>query len=143
MIQFKLFVPVVDSYLKKIYLLLPMLFTWSASAGRNISFNDSIAIITDNRSPELVIKHLHLATIHFIKEPNNRFDTGLVGEHYYYFLLKLNATDSLPQPLCLSIDNTSLDTLQIYKLTGNGTARLLYEGGSNIPFKNRIYLCVP
>ncbi|MEO6358599.1 MAG: 7TM-DISM domain-containing protein, partial [Ferruginibacter sp.] len=134
MMQFKLFVPVVDSCVKKIYLFLQLLLICSAATSRGISFNDSIAIITDNRSPELVIQQLHLATIHFLKQSNNRVDIGLVGNDYHYFLLKLSVSDSLPQPLYLSIDNTSLDSLQIYTMTGNGTAKLLYEGGSTIAF---------
>jgi signal transduction histidine kinase len=134
MMQFKLFVPVVDSCVKKICLFLQLLLICSAATSRGISFNDSIAIITDNRSPELVIQKLHLATIHFLKQSNNRVDIGLVGNDYHYFLLKLSASDSLLQPLYLSIDNTSLDSLQIYTMTGNGTAKLLYEGGSTIAF---------
>ncbi|MEO6722093.1 MAG: sensor histidine kinase [Ferruginibacter sp.] len=117
------------------WFLLLLLF-YLTSYGQDKTFSDSIAIIDDNRPPGLVIQQLQLTTIKFIKEPNNRVDTGLVGDRYYYLLLKLNSTDSSVKEMFLSIDNTSLDTIQIYKMIANGTGIQLYQGGSNMPFNS-------
>lgn len=141
MIPFKLLVPAVLTCLKKVYLLLPLLLLYSTGIGQAISFKDSIAIISDSRQPQLVIQQLPLANLHFIKERYNRIDIGLVKNDYHYFLLKLTATDSLLPLRYLSIDNTSLDILQVYKMTANGSGVLLYQGGSSMAFNtNRKYV---
>lgn len=134
MTQFKRFVLVINSCLNKKYLLLPLLFICSDSTSQVFPFNDSIAILSDNRPPAVVIQNLHPENFHFKKELNNRVDIGLVANDYHYFLLKLTATGSMVQPRYLSIDNTSLDNLQIYKMGANGSSILLYQGGSNMRF---------
>jgi signal transduction histidine kinase len=103
------------------------------SSSQDISFNVSIAIPTNNRSPDQVIKQLRLTAIHFIRVRDNRINFGIVGSQYHYILLKL-ISDNTPQEKYLSIDNTSLDTVSIYKLHADATGLLIYLGGNLVPF---------
>jgi signal transduction histidine kinase len=102
--------------------------------GQGDSFNDSIALLTDNRPPNMVTQQLRLTNFQFTKNPENRFDVGLVPDDWHYFLLKLATTGTILQQPFLSIDNTSLDTLQVYKIMAGKPAMQLYEGGNNMPF---------
>ena len=117
-----------------------MSLIYSISYGQYISYNDSMAIIPDRRAPDQVIQQLRIKDLHFTKDPNRRFDVGLVENDYHYFVLKLNTPDTVVRENFISIDNTSLDTIQIYKMIANGTFILLYQGGNNMPFNtNRNY----
>ena len=118
-------------------MLLVMYFT---SAEQVTGFNDSLAILKEKGSPEQVIEHLRLANIPFKKNPERRIDAGLVNNEYYYTVLKISATGPSAQDKLLSIDNTSLDHVQIYKMSVDGVGKLLYQGGNNLPFNtNRNY----
>ena len=140
MIQFKSFVPK-NSVLQKALVCLSLLCTHSSSRQQQTGFKDSIAIINDTRPPQDIIKQLHVSTAHFIKLPNRRMDIGLVGNEYHAVLLKFISNDTLVKNKWLSIDNTSLDTVFIFKVNEGAAASLLYQGGNLVPFdKNRNYV---
>ena len=139
MILFKCFVPAFN-WVKKLCLFVLLLLIVSNSYGQSINFNDSMAILTKHQSPDQVIQQLNLKDLHFTKDPNRRFDVGLVENDYHYFVLKLNTPDTVVRENFISIDNTSLDTIQIYKMIANKSFILLYQGGNNMPFNtNRNY----
>jgi len=139
MILFKIFASVYNCF-KKICLFVLLLLIYSTSYGQSNSFNDSMAILTNHQSPHQVIQQLAIKDLHFTKVPDRRFDIGLVANDYHYFVLKLNAPDTVVRENYISIDNTSLDTIQIYKMIANGSVILLYQGGNNMPFNtNRNY----
>ena len=129
------------SWLTKSGLLSILLVIYFTSAAQDISFNNSLAILTDKGSPEQVIQQLLLANIPFKKNTDRRIDIGFVKNDYYYFVLKLNAPNASAQDKMLSIDNTSLDDVQIYEITPDGSGKLLQESGNNLPFNtNRNYV---
>lgn len=100
-----------------------------------MDMTDSIADITGNGYVNDTMKQINLSAFHFVKPPGNRINFGLVGNEYHYILLKLNAAHTYAGQY-LSIDNTSLDTLNIYRLFNDGTSRLLYRGGSLVAYDN-------
>lgn len=90
--------------------------------------------------PDQIIQQINLDTVHFIKQPDNRINFWLVGSEYHYIILKLNVAYTCADQ-CLSIDNTSLDTVNIYRIYNNGTNRLLYQGGNLVAYiKSRSYV---
>ena len=119
--------------LQKAFVFSLLLLIHLNSKGQDVSFNDSIAIPIDNRLPDQVIKHLRLTAVHFIRATDSRINFGIVGSEYHYILLKLNS-DNTPIEKYLSIDNTSLDSISIYKLNADATGRLVYQGGNLVTF---------
>ena len=110
--------------------------TASKSFSQDVTFNDSIAIITAKGRPEQVIQNFNFSQIHFTKAADNRINFGLVGSGYNYILLKVKTT--IPnEDLYLSIDNTSLDTLSVYRIYNNRKSSLLYRAGTLVPFDQR------
>lgn len=86
-----------------------MLFNfWSAKTQPGIF--DSISVVHTNNRPEQVLKEINITAIHFSKVPDNRINFGIVGNEYYYILLKLNSNHLISNQF-LVIDNTSLDTV--------------------------------
>jgi len=108
----------------------------SKSFTQNVTFKDSIAIITSRDRPEQVIQNINFSQIHFAKATDNRVNFGLVGSEYNYILLKVN-TNQTNENLYLSIDNTSLDTLSVYRIDNNNKSSLAYIAGTLVPFDSK------
>ncbi len=140
MSNLKLFIPCLRR-LKKAFVFLLLVLTQFNSFGQKRSFNDSVIQLADIRAPDQVITNTRIAQLHFKKAPNSRIDIGLVGNNYHYFLLKLNSTDTVAHEKFLVIDNTSLDTVSIFRINaGTLATTLIYQGGNRIPFNtNRNY----
>lgn len=120
--------------LKKYFFLTIMLFNfWSAKTQPGIF--DSISVVHTNNRPEQVLKEINIAAIHFSKVPDNRINFGIVGNEYYYILLKLNSNHLISNQF-LVIDYTSLDTVRIFKLD-NQKIQSLYLGGNLVPYEIR------
>jgi signal transduction histidine kinase len=105
----------------------------SESFTQHVTLNDSIAIITTKERPEQVIQNTNFSHIHFAKATVNRVNFGLVGSGYNYILLKVNINQTA-EDLFLSIDNTSLDTISVYKIDHNNKSSLEYRAGTLVPF---------
>ncbi|MDQ2719932.1 MAG: sensor histidine kinase [Bacteroidota bacterium] len=105
----------------------------SKATSQNVTFNDSIFKIPTKSRPEQVIQKINLSKVHFEKAADNCINFGIVGSEYNYFLLKLNSFHAYTEQY-LSIDNTSLDTVSIYRIYNDGTSRMIYQGGMLIPF---------
>jgi signal transduction histidine kinase len=108
----------------------------STGTTQNISINDSVATITGNANPDHSIKQINLSAFHFVKAQDNRINFGIVGSEYNYIVLKLNSANTYAEQY-LSIDNTSLDTVSIYRIHNDGSSRLLYQGGDLVAFNSK------
>ncbi len=117
-------------------LLLFFLITDIKGFTQNIQIYDSIFVIESTHTPDLVLKQFCIDTVHFSKALNNRINPGLTGCEFHYFLLKINST-KLNSEQNLVIDNTSLDTIDIYRCYMDGTSQMLYRGGSLVNFNTR------
>lgn len=107
----------------------------SKTSSQPAAVYDSTAKLTTVGQPDQVIGQIDLSTIQFSKPSGNRINFGLVGSEYRYILLKLSSEFPLTDQ-CLCIDNTSLDTVNIYRING-GTSRLLYQGGGLVVYNTR------
>lgn len=105
----------------------------SKSFAQGVTFKDSIAVITSKGRPEQVIQNINFSKIHFAKAVDNRVNFGLVGSEYNYILLKVNVNQP-NENLYLSIDNTSLDTLSVYRIDNNNKSSLAYRAGTLVSF---------
>lgn len=113
-----------------------LVFAPLRSATQPVVINDSIAIIKDLSRPLQIIKQVNLSALPFKKLQDNSKDFGIVGNEFKYMILKLNSAANVPGQY-LSIDNTSLDTVSIYKIHDDGTSVLIYQGGSLVIYDNR------
>ncbi|MCW3109933.1 MAG: hypothetical protein JWQ09_4439 [Segetibacter sp.] len=120
-----------------LFLILLVSSAYSATA-QHASISDSAALIAAKLYPDHAIDLLNVSTISFYKPPNRRVNFGLTGNEYHYILLKLS-TKTPEKEQYLSIDNTSIDTIKIYRILIAKKAELLYEGGDLMVYKNKIY----
>ena len=102
--------------------------------------NDSIARFPNDSCNARIISQIKFNELSFTKKNNRRINPGLTGSEYHFIVLKVSAGKKLSEQY-LSIDNTSLDLVRIYKIESNYTPTLLYEGGQSVPFReNRNYV---
>lgn len=118
---------------KNICLLALLLFMGFVCDAQEVLMNDSICIITNKLNPNQTLQRISPGELHFTKIKNRRINFGLTGPEYHYIILKLNGEKTLYNQY-LSIDNTSIDTVSIYRLHENGNDSLIYRGGQLIPF---------
>ncbi|MDB5279079.1 MAG: hypothetical protein JWR61_4034 [Ferruginibacter sp.] len=123
---------------KHIFLLLLLASAVGFTNAQPLTVFDSVRIFTNNLEPEQTLDELHLALFRFSKFPDNQINFGLTGSAYHYILLKLNAA-AIENDQRLSIDNTSLDSVAIYRVFTNGERQLLYQGGNAMAYKNKLY----
>lgn len=101
-------------------------------------FNDSSIYFSSQLSPSQI--YFIPARHSFSKQPHRSFDFGITGNEYCYVILKIQS-ERVDSSYVLSIDNTSLDTVLIYRLSEEGQLNLIYSGGNLIPYiSNRQYV---
>ena len=130
---------------KNVLVLMVLLLMASKATSRNVTFSDSIFTINTDSRPEQVIQKINLSKVHFVKAIDKRINFGIVGSEYNYILMKLNSFHSYTEQY-LSIDNTSLDTVSIYRIYNDKTSGMIYMGGELIPFdsnKKYVWHAVP
>ena len=120
---------------RQLWLLTMLCMIGLKAVSQSAVITDSISIITANSFPRQVMAQINLVVLPFAKMPDNRINFGIVSNQYKYFVLKLNGV-AAPAEQYLSIDNTSIDTVSIFKLNEDGTSQLLYQGGSLTAFDN-------
>jgi signal transduction histidine kinase len=129
---------------KNVCLLLFLLFSLKSYA-QQVSVNDSLYSFEKNLNPHQALQQIVPSGFKFIKVKDRRKNFGLTGCEYHYIILKLTASKPLSSPY-LFIDNTSLDTVFIFRIYENGNDSLLYLGGQLVPFdktRNYIWHAVP
>jgi len=112
---------------------------------QNTFIDDQIDTIVSNLGPKKFIPQIVVDKLHFKKAENRRLNFGLTGCEYYYIILKLSASRTLNNQV-LSIDNTSLDTITIYRLYDDADDSVLYLGGQLVSFdtkRNYVWHTVP
>jgi len=130
---------------KNICLLLLLLLFGLKNNAQDVLINDSIDTIVSTLNPDQILPRISIASLHFKKQEDRRVNFGLTGCKYYYIFLKLNAPQALNNQY-LSIDNTSLDTVTIYRIYQDGKDSLLYQGGQLVPFntkRNYVWHTIP
>ena len=104
------------------------------------SLADSVSYFISHKNSQEFISSLRLSNARFTKASDNRINLGNTSDQYGYVLFKFS-NDPGPILQYLTIDNTSLDTISIFRIYDDGTSRLLYFGGTLVPFnKERNYV---
>lgn len=109
--------------------------TASRARTADVPIKDSVATITVIGSADQIIKQINLSSFRFLKVPDNRINFGITGNKYYCIVLKIHSGTN-HEGQYLSIDNTSLDTVSIFRIHDDGSSQLLYQGGSRVAYKN-------
>jgi signal transduction histidine kinase len=132
----------VNNYLQKhVYagLFFLFLFICQNATTQNITVYDSIGINFPSSGKHPTINFNNLSLLQFKEPGNRRANFGLTGNECYYLLLKINATCPNINRY-LYVDNTSLDTLNIYRIVPDKEPTLLYQGGSLVHYEpNRLF----
>ena len=125
--------------MKDILLILFALLSLSVRS-QQIAINDSVTMFANDSCNAAIISQIKFNELSFEKKDNRRINPGLTGSEYHFIILKVSTTKKLTGQY-LSIDNTSLDQVRIYKIQPGYTSTLLYEGGQFIPYReNRSYI---
>ncbi|CAN5629845.1 hypothetical protein BH11BAC3_BH11BAC3_07960 [soil metagenome] len=126
-------------YLVRLIIIALLIFTFSSTVSAQSTIIDSGFYFQSKNLPATVIQNLSPEKIEFKQIHDKRIKNNLAGNEYHYLLLKLGS-ETLIKDAVLSIDNTSLDTVSIYKLEKGQSAKLLYQGGALVPYtKSRNY----
>lgn len=126
--------------MKNILLIVFLLLFSLPVRSQRVSVDDSVATLVSDTCNTRLIEHTDFNKLHFKKAKNRRINLGLTGNEYHFIILKINAREKLARQY-LSINNTSLDRVQMYKIQPGNTPTLLYEGGQLIPYQeNRNYV---
>ena len=129
-----------SNIIKNVFLLVWLLFPALNNYSQQVSINDSISKIVNNSNPGLGWQQISIGRLHFTKNKNHNINFGFTGSEFHYIILKVNSQKTLYNRF-LSIDNTSLDTISIYRIHENGKDSLLYIGGELVPFdRNRNFV---
>ena len=120
---------------RQLWLLLMLCLIGLKAVTQPAAIMDSISIIATTSPPRQAIAQINLPALSFSKMPDNRINFGIVSDQYKYFVLKINGV-AAPADQYLSIDNTSIDSISIFKINEDGTSQLLYQGGSLTAFDN-------
>ncbi|MEO6136243.1 MAG: sensor histidine kinase [Ginsengibacter sp.] len=125
---------------KSIALLVFSLLFSVTGKSQQVTINDSIATLVLDSCNEAILSKINFNDLRFIKKPDRRIDWGGTGTQYYLTILKLSCDAEITEPF-LSINNTSLNLVQFYKIQQGNKAKFIYEGGRMIPYaKNRNYV---
>jgi signal transduction histidine kinase len=108
-----------------------ILLSFSCLAQNATAIQDSAFYFKSNLPPEKI--KITLQNAAFSKVADNRFNFGFTSDAYCYIVLKIKM-DQQPGSYVLSIDNTSLDTVQVYSLLPDGSKKLLYRGGNLVRY---------
>ena len=112
---------------------------------QRVFIHDSIAIVESGLNTEATIDKTDINRLLFKKVNNQSINFGLTGCEYHYIILKIDAARAVRDEY-LSIDNTSLDTITIYKISLNNSPVLLYQGGALVAYyteRNYVWHCIP
>ncbi len=114
--------PINESRAKYLFIFLLLSVAAGTLTAQPFSFNDSTSRIKIKGSPAEVARKIKLSELYFSKEAGNYINYGIAGKEYKYFVLKLNSRSKV-EGQYLSIDNTSLDTIEIFRVYANGMAK--------------------
>ena len=108
----------------------------SAANAQTVLIEDSVAYWSKKEVSILLAGKPAYDLIKFDKLPGNRIKFGFSGNELCFALLKLKAAKKIPFQL-LSIDNTSLDCLVVYRIQFAKPIIKLYEGGRLIRYDHK------
>ncbi|TAN01729.1 MAG: hypothetical protein EPN39_01495 [Chitinophagaceae bacterium] len=111
----------------------PGILFFSSCSGQNSTVILDSAYCFKSDLPPGNIK-IDLQNAAFSKAAHGRFNFGFTSNEYCYIVLKAS-TGNISESYVLSIDNTSLDTVEAFSLQPDGSRNLLYSGGNLMKYK--------
>ena len=118
--------------MKDIVLIVFLLLFSLCAKSQQVSVNDSVATFVNDSCNVGLIAQTKFKKLFFEKRNDRRINILFTGSEYHFIILKVNTEKKLTGQY-LSIDNTSLDKVRIYKIQPGNAPALLYEGGQFIP----------
>lgn len=80
--------------LKPVCLVLLLGFLSLIGKTQDAFINDSVAIVSGEQRPPLLIKKIDLSQLDYYRAINNRVNFGLTGCEYHYIILKIDAPET-------------------------------------------------
>lgn len=99
------------------------------------AITDSVFYYRDNKNPAEFIRTITSPPSSFVKV-QDRIVNFPMGKTFAYCFLKITSTQALRDQV-LVIDNTSLDSVLLFKMEIKGIYNLLYEGGNALPYNRQ------
>ncbi len=127
------------NFAKIIVIAIFFLFTSKPSFAHSPSvISDSLYTFSSTLPPEAI--DLTPSDLHYSKYNGQKIDFGIITYHQWCYIV-IKFSNFGHKNYMLSIDNTSIDTVMLFRLNGNGEKQIAYIGGNHVPFnKNRKYV---
>lgn len=120
-------------FARRIFLLLLFAIFFANTHAQNQLVDDSLSLVPNGLNPNETLKQLSIAQLRFFKSNDRQINFGLTGSQFYYAVLKINSGKA-DSDSYLSIDNTNLDSVAIYRINENTGDSLVYTGGQQVKF---------
>ena len=101
--------------------------------------SDSLYVFSSRIPPDAI--SIHPSDLHYSPYNGQKIDFGIVTDNnkWCYIVIKVNLAGE--GQYILSVDNTSIDSVRLFRLTGDGARQATYSGGNLIPYdRSRKYV---
>lgn len=120
-----------------IVVLLPLLVTNVAFSQEPGQITDSVYSFVSDSAPDLI--HINPASFRYIPHEEQKVNFGVVTARWCYIVSKVPPVVS--NDYVMAIDNTSIDSVELYQIQEDGVKRLSYIGGNLVPYnRHRKYV---
>ena len=111
--------------------ILLFLATVPVFAGEQPSVSDSFYAFSSHIAPDDI--HISPSDIHYSGNSGKKNDFGIITYNKWCYIV-IKASSPQQEKYILSVDNTSIDTVLLFRLTGNGSKQQVYIGGNLTPY---------
>ena len=95
-------------------------------------FSDSFYSFSSHIPPGAI--HINPSDIHYSSYDGQKIDFGIVTYNKWCYIVIKAGSLSGDERYVLSVDNTSIDTVLLFRLTTDGTKQIAYSGGNLVPY---------
>lgn len=100
-------------------------------AGERHSVSDSFYAFSSRIAPDDI--HINPVSLHYSGNSGKKIDFGIITYNKWCYIV-IKAGSSEKENYILSVDNTSIDTVLLFRLTGDGSKQQAYIGGNLVPY---------
>lgn len=117
--------------------LLPLLTGNFAFSQEQRVITDSMYSFVSDSAPGLI--HINPASLHYVSHEEQKVNFGVVTGRWCYIVFKVPPIAS--DDYVMSVDNTSIDSVVLFRMNAGGTLHRSYLGGNLIPYnRHRKYV---
>src|SRR5690606_37163289 len=106
-------------------------FAVTTSFAQRSFFPDSFYAFSSHMPPGAI--HINPSGIHYSPYEGQKIDFGIITHNRWCYIV-IKAKPPGDEEYILSVDNTSIDSVWLFLLTGEGARQATYTGGNWVPY---------